>query len=525
MATIPKVLLIGLDGADPDFIKEHRSKLPFLNRLMQEGTSGRLASTIPPITGPAWSSAMSGMNPGRTGVVGFQDDPGDRKSRLVHSQSVAVPRIWDVLSQHQRRVGVVAVPMTYPPQPVNGFMISDFLTPLSARRFTYPESLRAEISPDYRTGLDFNKNEAPLEYFLQRLYFFSRIQFQTIEQLIKDRDWDFFTFVVSQTDWIQHIFFDQPDGSNVILRYFQYVDRYLDKLEKKLPPGTIVSVISDHGFGKKTFFHLYPNTWLQQEGYLTVKNQPRDTLRSLAGANLRVLGRIPGAGALKRRLTPGIKKKLLATTFLRSEQVDWEKTRAHYSAGDYNTGFIRINRTRDREEDHRRLAEEIVDRLNELNRSEGANPPFRNVYLREEVYQGPLASRFPEIVIIFSDKFAGQEVVGRKVIGKIPISVIPGPAHRMEGIFIIRGPDIKAGLHRNADICDVAPTLYHLMGVPLPEGTDGEVLKDILLPESQPALTDVKYLAYKHIVDSGFRLKEEEEENVRERLRALGYLV
>ncbi|MDP8235751.1 MAG: alkaline phosphatase family protein, partial [Candidatus Erginobacter occultus] len=256
MAMIPKVLLIGLDGADPDFVEAHKSELPFLSRLMREGVSGRLASTIPPITGPAWSSAMSGMNPGRTGVIGFQDNPGDRKSRLVHSQSVAVPRIWDVLSQQQRRVGVVAVPMTYPPQPVNGFMISGFLTPVTARRFTYPESLRAELPPDYRTSLDFNKNEAPPEYFLQRLYSFSRVQFQAIEQLIQNRDWDFFTFVISQTDWVQHIFFDRPNGSDIILRYFQYVDGYLDTLEKKLPPGAIVCVISDHGFGKKTDFHL-----------------------------------------------------------------------------------------------------------------------------------------------------------------------------------------------------------------------------------------------------------------------------
>jgi predicted AlkP superfamily phosphohydrolase/phosphomutase len=68
-----KLLVIGLDCATPQPVFEHwRAELPTMQHLMATGAYGRLESTHPPITVPAWASMMSNRDPGELGIYGFR---------------------------------------------------------------------------------------------------------------------------------------------------------------------------------------------------------------------------------------------------------------------------------------------------------------------------------------------------------------------------------------------------------------------------------------------------------------------
>jgi predicted AlkP superfamily phosphohydrolase/phosphomutase len=520
-----KILLLGLDGADPFFVEEHRSELPFLSRFMEQGVFGRLSSTIPPVTGPAWSSAMSGMNPGKTGIIGFEDKIMAGSNSIVNSTNIAVPRIWDILSYHRKEVGVMAVPLTYPPSRVNGFMVSGFLTPSTEEKYTYPVELRQSLPPGYRPALNFKKYEASPEYFLKNLYSFTHCQFKTLSTFLREKPWDFFTYVLSGTDWIQHFFCNRgEDGKDQILRYFKYVDDFFCRLERELPSSTIIFIISDHGFGKQTRNYLYLNTWLKSRGLFHQNDKVIYRLRNFIGSHLRTAGRLPGARLIKQNTSPRLKEKLLITTRLKSKQIDWSGTRAMYMSGGYNAGYIKINIRDSGREEIRKLQKDIIDGLHDLERNAGAGKLFQGIFPREEIYQGQYADQIPEIIIVFADSYSGQEVLADKVIKKIPSAGLPGPTHRMEGILMAKGPGIKNGFKLNAEIYDIAPTIYHLQGLPVPEEVDGKVLINIFQPGSVPAKSKIKFRSYDFKTPQAFRWENKQEKEVRDRLKALGYL-
>jgi predicted AlkP superfamily phosphohydrolase/phosphomutase len=520
-----KILLIGLDGADPYFIEEHRSELPFLSRFIEDGVFGRLSSTIPPVTGPAWCAAMTGMNPGKTGIIGFEDKLKPGKSSLVNSATVAVPRIWDILSYHRKEVGVMAVPLTYPPSRVNGFMISGFLTPSKEGNYTYPVELKQSLPPGYRPALDFKKYEAPTNYFLKELYSFTSCQFQALSSFLREKPWDFFTYVLSGTDWVQHFFSNRgEEGKSQILRYFKYVDEYLGTLNNILPPSTTIFIISDHGFGKQTTKYLYLNSWLEARGLFISKNRVGCRLRNLIGSNLCLLGKLPAARLLKRHTSPRLKEKLLVTTRLKSDQVDWSGTRAVFLSGGYNTGYIKLNHRITEPEERHKLSEGIIKGLRELDRGAGEEKLFRAIFCREDLFRGDYTDKIPEIIISFADSYSGQEVLSDRIIKTIPPAGLPGLAHRIEGIFMAKGPEIKTGFKRNARIYDIAPTIYHLLKIPLPAEIDGRILTDIFQPGSDPSEREVVFRKYCLKTSPGYQWKGYEEKEVRSRLRALGYL-
>jgi len=126
-----RVMVIGLDCAAPELIFDRwLDDLPNLKSLYQHGLGGALRSCDPPITVPAWSVMMSSKSPGRLGVYGFRnraDHSYDRYS-IANSLAIKEDRLWEILSREGKRSIVIGVPGTYPPKPLNGTMVTDFLT-------------------------------------------------------------------------------------------------------------------------------------------------------------------------------------------------------------------------------------------------------------------------------------------------------------------------------------------------------------------------------------------------------------
>jgi len=524
-----KVLLIGLDGADPDFIEKHKDRLPIIKSFMDNGTFGSLKSTIPPLTAPAWTSMMSGMNPAKTGVLTFIKEGETGKDKVVNSSSVVVPRIWYVLNQNGKVCGVIGVPLTYPPEALNGFMVSDFLTPSGSENFTFPDSLRKEIDTNFRPYLNFDIHSEGAKSFLQKIYNFSESRFKVIQHFIKNKNWDFFTFVVSETDWIQHFFWKHPEhlqykkGQEIILKYFQYIDNFIGQILSILGDDIHIFIVSDHGFGKCISGIVYVNSWLSQEGYLSAKDNGLFNIRNLIGQNLRNLfASVPFSQKLKDIIPQKVKAKALSVTKLNRGQINWPETKAYFIRGEYNTGFIRMG-----EEvlngDIKNLCKEIIEELSNLEDPRNGNKIFKEVYYKGDIYSGSL-DNIPNIILVFNEPYTGEEVVGKEVIKYISEEGRPDGTHRVEGIFLAKGPEIKRNFRLDVDIKDIAPTVYHLMAVCLPNEIDGQVLKKIFKPGSKTILNEVRYSSYLKAQKKSYALDEKEEESIKERLRSLSYL-
>jgi len=572
-----KVFVVGLDGATLDLIRPwaDEGKLPTLRRLLREGAHGHLRSTIPPITGPAWTTFATGSNPGQHGIYDwiYRHSDSYRVSPVTAQHCRALP-LWSLLSQAGRRVCLLNVPMTYPPQPVNGVMIAGLPAPSRKSGITYPDNLLDEV--EAQTGQEYFLYPDPgraysdtgIDAFLQRLYDTTENRLAVLEYLRQREDWDFTMVVFNGTDAVQHAMWKFMDVSHpqynpdraiwydhVIEAYFAYLDSRLAQVVASLDDDTTLIVMSDHGFGP---FHkfIHVNSWLMQHGYLQFKTDARARLRRRmfeAGFSpMKIYNALVdiGLGGLKREVVRGNGQSMLRALFLSFDDVDWSRTQA-YSLG--NVGQVYLN-VRGREpqgcvqpgEEYERLREELIAGLRELRDPATGEPVVEHIYKREQVYSGPNAGQGADILFIptrmeyfgFGEyEFGASEVIE-------PVTRGISGTHRMNGLLIMYGRPILPGkalgrhrvepveAHPEADadqppqptLADLAPTILYLMGLPVPDSMDGRVLTEALRPEHLAG----QEIAHQHgpgvEQTSGAALTAAEEAQITERLRGLGYV-
>jgi predicted AlkP superfamily phosphohydrolase/phosphomutase len=554
-----RVFVIGLDGATFDLLRPwaEQGHLPTVRRLMDQGAWGELRSTVPPMTAPAWTSFATGKNPGKHGLYDWIQRYRDSYDVApLTAQHIAEPTLWSLLSRSSRRVCVLNVPMTFPPAPVNGLLISGLPAPSTQVMITYPDSLLEEIERavgEYLLYPDPGQaySDTGVDAFLQRLYQTTERRLQVLGYLRAREDWDFLMLVLNGTDTVQHAMWKYmspvhplhnpakaPKFGNAILDYFKYVDQALGEIVDSLEPDTVLMIMSDHGFGPfHKFIHL--NNWLRAQGWLKLK----PTLVAKAKSGLFRCGFSPmsvyhllmrfGLGSLKREVVRGNGQRLLKTLFLSFDDVDWPRTVA-YSLG--NVGQIFIN-VRGREpqgtvtpgSEYQAVREEIIARLKALRDPETDEPVVDQIFRREEIYSGDALDRAADILFLPTRLeyfgFGEYEFGSHKIIESMRQGI--SATHRMNGVLMLYGQPIRSGARiTGASLYDLAPTLLHLMGEPVPTDMDGQVLTDVL----QSALADPGSIRFIEPDDSGptsleeTNLSDEDEATIVERLRSLGYV-
>ncbi len=560
-----RVVVVGLDGATLDVIEPWAAagRLPNLARLMAEGATARLRSVTPPISGPAWSSFATGVDPGRHGIYDFmalRHTP--RPYTLVtHTRPpLELPTLWRQLSQAGRRVCVLNVPLTYPPEPVNGALISGLMTPPQAHDAFYPPGLQASLRqavPDYTIQPDTiffaPGREAALLAATQAMTDMRR---RATLYLLEKEAWEFFMVVFMATDIIQHATWrfwdtthrdhpaDAPPGlRHAILTTYQQVDAALGEIMARLDDATTLIVMSDHGFGPlERYLHL--NTWLLQHGWLQLRPRPFSARLKYAlfraGLTPITLSRwLNGLGQMQRatrrvRRQRAQTRSWLNRLFLSFDDVDWPRTRA-YAVGNMGAVYLPVQ---GREPQGHILPgaayaatrQELREALLGLRDPADGRPLLAHVHLREEVYHGPYLSGAPDLICEPADWRT------------LPLGMLPFPSprwlepafdrsggHRPEGILIVRGPGVKAGycsrFHGSdepaAHITDLAPTILGLLGTPAPTGLDGRFLAELF--SDPPALTWTDAPAQPAPAAHG-PLSEAEQAALQQRLRDLGYV-
>jgi predicted AlkP superfamily phosphohydrolase/phosphomutase len=574
-----RVLIIGLDGATLDLIEPWvaQGKLPNFARFLGAAACGRLQSTVPPMTFPAWTSLMTGKNPGKHGIFDFTErDPDGYGIRFVNSNWIKAQTIWRILSDASRRVGVVSVPVTYPPYPVNGLMISGFDAPGLTRgqadaRAMYPSSLYEELT-EKLGGYAVSASAGAL---VDRPDKALRAILSTVDQkircaryLYRKEPWDVFMVVLGETDMTGHLFWKYHDPRSplhvppatdawrdAILSVYQRADGLIGDLLAEAWPSTTTLLVSDHGFGGAGDTAVSLNLWLAQEGFLRFQVAPPDGSRfslqtraaewATAGVDrLKRLGRRVLPSALKAwvfRTRRGMVNRM--ESYLRFGIIDWENTAAFADENPYYPQ-IWLN-VRGREpygkvepgEAYESLRDTLVQRLREWTDPETGEPVVRDALKREAAYRGPCVNKSPDILIQWNLK-RGYSYVPRRSepqrsrapLRKLQASEresLKSGAHRDLGVLAMAGEPIRprAAL-RDARIVDVAPTVLHLVGLPIPDDMDGRVLEEVM-EEGFLRASPVRYVGGDAPEASGPAeegYSSEDTAVIEERLKSLGYI-
>jgi predicted AlkP superfamily phosphohydrolase/phosphomutase len=559
-----QIIVVGLDGATFDLILPwvQEGLLPNMARMLREGAAGTLLSTVPPMTAQAWTTFMTGKNMGKHGVVDFvMRRPEGYGLQMVNAASRRSETLWGYLSGLGMQVGVLNMPMTYPPEPVNGFLVSGMDTPSDESCFTYPPELQEELQARF-PGYTIETRSFPLVYgprqdrgrLLQELIHSEEERYQ-VGQFLRSRfPCDLFVVVFRSTDLAQHWFWKSMDPAHphrqpgdeqytqAILQVYQHVDQLIGRYmaEKK----TLV-VLSDHGSGPVGDRVVYLNTWLRDQGWLSFQSTH---LQRFRGQFL-----IKGVWKMWRRVRstapPWLRKLLLGRfsgmrrqlpSLFALSDIDWSRTRA-YSVEVRGTIWINL-KGREPEgivesgAEYEALRDEIAQQLLELRDPVTSSPLVAQVYRREELYHGPYLDLVPDLLVVWvSEPYSPLTLHGSLSRRKRPVEVLdanqlarltrPNGSHRLNGVCTLWGEHVAHGARiEQARLQDVASTILYRMGVPIPSDMDGRVLSEAFDP-GYVAHNPVQYVEGALDVAGERRgYGADEEKQVLDRLSDLGYI-
>jgi predicted AlkP superfamily phosphohydrolase/phosphomutase len=553
-----KVTVFGIDGGSFNIIDAmiNEGRLPNFRKVMENGCHGKLRSTFPPMTFPAWNTFMTGVNPGKHGVFDFTEHVGGKYAVVfTNAQSRKSRTIWRIMSDMERRLAVMGVPLTYPPEKINGIMVSGFDTPVGGmadETVFHPPSLCDElhkITGEYQVSADIAKaiEQKDPVLALQRIQGTLAKKITAALHVFDKEDWHFFMVLFGESDLASHHFWrfydsssplypgnSPPECRQAIQSIYEKLDEALGAFLDRLGDDGTLLIMSDHGFGGNGNRTLYVNRWLEKEGFLQFLPEKKyhDSLTAVKNLALKYLPH-----SLKVQIFRRIKKLADSTeSLIRFSGIDWERTTAYSEETPYFPS-IWLN-LKDREpsgivtaSEQAEVVASLVTRLKGWVDPERGAFVLKNVYRRDEIYSGPHLDKAPDL-LLEPDLINGYSYLSRssrtrpagtcldRISAEEMLSSLfmtKSGSHRNDGIFMGYGPPfIPGGMLDNANIIDLAPTIFTLMGLPIPADWEGRSLI-----ESQEKKTVEMQL-------SCFPDKEEYSEAqarlVQERLRDLGYM-
>ena len=536
--TGPETLLVGIDaGCLPVFERLFEDDVvPTLERICTDGVAGPLDSQVPPWTPSAWPSIYTGVNPGKHGIHGFVGYEG-YDFHVVSADHVREHSLWSLLDQRDLSSVVVNVPVTSPPDAIDGAVIPGFIGPEDP--LCHPagllEDVREEIG-EYRIYPAYTKDDREYTKAEKLAEYRSLVRMRgEAFRYLADRfapDFGFLQF--QKPDTVFHEFGDWTSIKQVYEETDQQIGRTLDACDPDR-----VFVVSDHGIGRYRGERFHVNDFLRERGYVEtttggkgmpswgpIRNQLREGSETETwepGAVSRLAGVAAQFGITARRVNSLLKQVGLSEVVKEyvpdavgrtaNEQVDFQASTAYMRAR-AELG-VRINvRGRDPAgvvdpAEYDTVREELMAALREATTPDG-DPVFDEVAPREEYIHGPYADDAVDIVTMPRnfEQFLSAELFGSQF---SPLSENHWD-HRYEGVFAAYGDvDVDADL-TGAQLFDVAPTVMAALGLPYSDRMDGSVIPVVPSRGTDP------YPVYEAGEETAV------EAGVEDRLADLGYL-
>jgi predicted AlkP superfamily phosphohydrolase/phosphomutase len=283
----PRRLLLGcLDGATPELaIGAWRTQLRTIHMLTDRGSRGRLRSSIPWSSTPAWLALLSGQEPGRLGVYARRVRPNhsDAPPAAVTSRDIAEPRRWDMLGAAGKHVGVLGGPATTPPPPVRGHLVGEHAAdgPIA----THPPELAQQVA----LWLDDDSSRAPargdeLDQAIGQIYARSERRFRLARRMLARDTYDCFVLFDDGIAAVQRLLWHALDVTHprhiaghpfadTISAFYRFVDEQVGELLELIDDDTIVALVSACG-AQSLDGELALNDWLIAQGDLALVRPP-----------------------------------------------------------------------------------------------------------------------------------------------------------------------------------------------------------------------------------------------------------
>jgi len=530
-----RVVFIVLDGAPFDvfFPLAQKNILPNFKMLMNKGCFNLLHSTMPPISPVAMPSLFSGKNPGKHGMFGFgRIEKGVFKPYL--STSMPKNSLWDVVGNTNKKVILLNIPCTFPPFKVNGIMISGPPAPGNRAR-SYPPDLISNLKS--RIGQYFpDLNLKSVNYvgydeksFLDEAYLVTKKHAEAMYYLMENFEWTLFLAVFTSLDRVQHVFFGYFDEESpffnaekkeYLIRYLRELDSIVGKVVSLLNEHDYLIVASDHGF---THLHKYVgiNNILVQGGFAKRRaNSQLFTLEKVASYFEKI-----GIKGLKER----VPRKIFGSA---QKVVPRDLDLAKSKAFGVPVGYVSINKNLLKDiTEYEPIKKALINFFYSVRDELNGEKIVEKIFDTQEIYQGDCMSDAPDLVIAFKRGYEPR-LWRKKTIEQVkPIKnrTVKTGNHAglwaQRGILIFFGKDIKEGYSTEASIVDVAPTIMHILGVPIPKDVDGRVLQEVFRPESEFLQKPITYRTFlSEQKKDEHRISKKEEAEILEKLKRLGYI-
>ncbi|MCU4924401.1 alkaline phosphatase family protein [Halobacteria archaeon AArc-dxtr1] len=422
----PRVAFIGVDGVPYSLLSQHEERFPNFAELAEEGTASEISSIVPPESSACWPALTTGMNPGETGVYGFQDrEVGTYDTYVPMGNEVQADRVWDRVQEAGRKASVFNVPVTFPPQRNVQRMVSGFLSP-DLEKAAYPDDVRETLEEiDYR--IDVNPklgHQQEKAEFIEDAHATLDARFEAFSHYIEEDDWDLFFGVFMTTDRVNHFLFRdyERDGEyrEEFLKFYEKVDDYVGRLREALPEDVTLVVASDHGFTSLDYeFHC--NEWLRENGWLSFQTDEPQELDDISD-DTRAYSFIPGRFYLN---------------------LEGREPRGSVSEDEYDD-----------------VRDELKAELEAIEGPDG-EPVVDRVVEKEEAFRGDHDEIAPDLVAIPAKGFDFK--AGFKADSEV---FDTGPRNGMHSFddtsLYIDTPDASIG---NADLLDIAPTILDLLDI------------------------------------------------------------
>jgi predicted AlkP superfamily phosphohydrolase/phosphomutase len=537
---VSRVLVVGFDGATLELAERWQAdeRMPALQSICDDGSFGTLRSTFPYNSAVAWTSLSTGVSPGRHGIFDFVlPRETEYRLRVATREDRRVPALWSYASEAGARVAIVNIPMTFPAEAVNGVMVSGMDAPMLDERAVHPpdflDRLR-QMQPDYRIISNAHRRAADGDFdgAERELIDVVVARGTFTAELARPGDLDLVMVNLEATDGAQHFFWQHFDPTHprhdprvskpwrdTIGRVYQAVDRELGRIVDAYAPDTVF-VVSDHGGGPSNDWVVFMNDWLAHEGYLKIRQRRAAAVaRRAYGETMKRIS-VP----LKRKLRPRFGRAIERVKGMALYgDVDWEASRAYATV----QPMVRLNLAGRESQgtvgpgEIDAALDDLAERAGRLRLPEGG-PVFDSARRASEVYRGD-APGGPDLVV---DPVPGLEVKGRNT-GSRPGHLVhlrdlgaysPSGLHTPLGLVVAAGAGIeRRGLVQEGDIHQVAASVLAIMGIQAPtldaepfDFVEREYRSTGATPESRAA--------------TGTDFSTEEEEEILERLRGLGYV-
>jgi predicted AlkP superfamily phosphohydrolase/phosphomutase len=457
----PRVAVIGLDCGTPQLLfRDFEAETPNIHALMQRGMWGDLASITPPITVPAWACAMTGKTPGELGIYGFRNrkDTSYDGFSIATSTAIQAPAVWDGLGARGLRSLLIGVPPSFPPpSDFPGWRVGCFLTPPSAKSWTFPRELETEIVAELGDGNEYifdiaDFRRAGFDVVLDQVFQMTERRFQVGRRLAQEKPWDFFMLCEIALDRLHHVFWQHWDTSHPLFEpgnkyegafqdYYRFLDEQVGSLLEVLPDDAVTIVMSDHG-ARPMMGGFCFNDWLAREGYLALEAQPSHVMP------------------------------------IKDVAIDWPHTLAWGDGGYYGRLFLNVKGREPQgvlePASYEQTRDEMIAKLEAAPGPDGT-PLGTKVLKPQDVYP-EVRGVAPDLIVYFGD-LAWRSVgsVGNRSIYTYENDTGPdGANHDRNGVLAMAGlPGQPTGEMTGLNLIDVGPSILSMYGIEAPEGAVG----------------------------------------------------